>query len=152
MKTNQFRSIIKESIRELIAEGVFKDIVKECVSEMITEGGFLSNDSQIDEAALKKGLIKNNQLEKMAMEFGRVSARGKDSSTVKIYEDIYADTARTTLQKQIINDPQGVSSATKNLLINDGADPEQIKSDSAQLSTFSASNRWAQVAFAKKPQ
>jgi hypothetical protein len=150
MNSKQFRTIIKESIRELIEEGAFADVVKECVKEMVSEGVINTSNIVAEQAALEKGMVKNLQLEKMAMEIGRTAAIGKDNKTAKLFEDIFADTAKTTLQKQLANDPQGIGRAS-NLLINDGVSPQEAAADSAQLEAFSAAGRWAQVAFTKKP-
>jgi hypothetical protein len=147
MKTNQFRAIIKESIRELIEEGAFEDVVKECVKEMMTEGRINTNDIIAEQAAMEKGMMKNLQLEKMAMEMGRNLSLGKDSKSARIYEDIFADTAKTTLQKQLAKEGVGAASG----LVLDSVSPEEVRADIQQLESFSASNRWAQVAFAKKP-
>ncbi len=150
VKTSQFRSMIKESIKELIEEGVFRDVVKECVQEMISEGtiqsAIASDIDQREAMDRDHGLIKNTHLEKNVSNIAKATAMGKDSKMVKIYEEIYADTAQTTLPKMMSAQLQGGLGGQIQMPVTQ----EQKKMDQAELDSFGSAGRWAKVAFSNK--
>lgn len=133
-----FKNIIKEAIKELINEGAidFSSVVREVVSESSLQGKNNLNEATISRAeSVKNGLIKNLKLEKQAMEIAMMSTR--DDGQRKIYENIFLDTANTTLQEQLA--AEGGMSIEPT--------PQQIAKDESDLESLGDVSKWASMAF-----
>jgi hypothetical protein len=66
-----------------------------------------------------------------------------DPKKAALFQNIIADTAKTTLQKQLANQMTGGGALMEGAVL-----PEEKAFDQAQLSMFAANERWAQLAFA----
>lgn len=135
LKRDEFKAMLKECILELVQEG------------KIFQGGTTptsSPGSAVSEQAGNQGSSTgNNKLNEAVQLTARMVAKG-DPKKASLYESIIADTARTTLQKQLSAQMTGGE-------LNEGALlPEEKAFDQAQLGAFAAKDRWALVAFGGK--
>jgi hypothetical protein len=132
LKRDEFKAMLKECILELVQEG------------KIFQGAPVTKGSQSrEETSGSDGSPVNNQLNE-AIRITTHSIAPNDPKKAAMYQSIIADTARTTLQKQLAVDLGGGG------LLENTAQPEEREFDKAQLGMFAANNRWAQVAFGKK--
>lgn len=139
-----------------ISKTVFKELLKESILELINEGkldtDFLQevkqpnkkNTYQAREESSSSGLIENERLNNAVKITANLIAKG-DPKKAALLEQIVADTARTTLQKQIKSE-LSLGSMDADL----PATPEQKEKDNQQLNLFAAKDRWAEVAFSRK--
>ena len=80
----------------------FKNIIKECIIEMVKDGSLASAYNQRQETQLVQQQLATNPMVRIA-----ASQAGKNPNEIKILENILADTAATTMQEQMQNDPFG---------------------------------------------
>lgn len=128
-----------------------KSIIKECLLELAQEGklSFASKADSLNEiknpqAGQGTGGIGNSRLQ-AAVELTTRLLAGKDPAKASMYESIIADTARTTLQKQLAAGTSGAG-----ILTEAAVSTEERQFDQAQLGQFEAKDRWALLAFAGK--
>ena len=129
----------------------FKAMLKECILELAQEGKiFQSNGSPqaLNEVSKNEGSNQDSSPNSRLSEAVRMTAyqlsKG-NPKTASMYESIVADTARTTLQKQLNSQVSGNGE-----LVNEATLPEEKAYDSAQLGLFAANTRWAQLALGNK--
>lgn len=145
----------------------FKTLMKECLSELINEGAFDKKLEQISEAKKNTGAlqqstmptgyyqpststVQNATVSPMIMEAVRNITSGGGSMTdparKSMFESILIDTAMTTLQNQIANgDGQGAGGLYNPIHVS----KETVAQDDAQLAAMAGGNpsRWAAAAF-----
>ncbi len=127
-----------------------KSIIKECLLELAEEGKlpFVSeNLNEIkDPKTTSEGSVSNPRLQ-TAIESTTRAIAGGNASKKAIFEAIIADTARTTLQKQLAAAHTGAGT-----LVESAVSSEERHFDQTQLGQFEAKDRWALLAFAGKPK
>ena len=136
-----------------LTRSALKSIIKECLLELAEEGklqieGISSpnlNEIKNPQAGNSDNLGKP-RLQQAIDLTTRLLAKG-DPGKAAMYESIIADTARTTLQKQLATTSSGAGT-----LIESAVSPEERQYDQAQLGQFEAKDRWSILAFAKKPK
>ena len=146
----------------------FKTLMKECLSELINEGAFDKKLQQISESksiqspqsTMPTGYNQPNtstvpSINPMILETVRNVTSGGGSMTDpkrrSMFESILIDTAMTTLQNQIANgDGQGASGLYNNIPVS----KETVAQDDAQLAAMAGGNpsRWAAAAFGGRAQ
>lgn len=135
-----------------LARDEFKAMLKECILELVQEGKIFQgvvapaspSSSGAESASTQSGGTSNNKLNEAVQLTARMVAKG-DPRKASLYESIIADTARTTLQKQLSAQMTGGGE------LNEGAVlPEEKAFDQAQLGAFAAKDRWALLAFGGK--
>jgi len=146
MNGKQFKFLLKESIKELNEEGYFKNTIKETIKEVLQENNqSFSNLIPLNETNENNNpnLIRNASLEPRAKDIARriVGANASLEET-KMFESIFLDTAKTTLQKQLSHELRG----------GDYIEPSQqeLQRDESQLKQFAFMDKWKQLAFSKK--
>ena len=128
-----------------------KGIVKECLVELLAEGLDSTAKSTLSESRKRKSRTKSIQMEEARLEQHRKKLETRVASTVSnvtddpILQSILADTAKTTLQEQIINDRPGQNSASNLQGVGD------VAPSSAGINLDSIFNEpktnWATLAF-----
>lgn len=138
----------------------FKAMLKECILELVNEGKIFhgspaSGMSRAQQSAESKDSINensraqassatpNSRLNEAVQMTARQVGKG-DPKRVSMFESIIADTARTTLQKQLSSQMSGGEMMEGAVL------PEERAFDAAQLGAFAAKDRWATLAFGNK--
>lgn len=86
----------------------------------------------------------NTRLNEAVKLTANLVAKG-DPKRASMFEGIIADTARTTLQKQLAAGVSGGGALTEGAVL-----PEEKAFDTAQLGAFAAKDRWAVLAFGGK--
>lgn len=164
MKLNkaQLKKILKEVVRELVSEGAFDKTIQECVGPRAN--GSRRRPAANDFAASFGGgapvqqgaapafnssehMSPNAKLQTLSR-IAAAEAAGGDKEQAKIMEAIFADTASTTLQKQISYESHGGSS----LYANEQISPEEERQEMAELDALSGgkgAEHWAALAFGK---
>lgn len=139
MKLSQLKSLIKESIKELIREGLLEDVIKECIQEMVVVEG--SSNS------MSGNYVSNNKLlEQNAKNTAARLVKNGNGAEADIYNEIFLDTAKTTLQKQLTNEPQAGPSSAMIL----PPSQQSISTEIDQLKSLGKMENWATMAFSKK--
>lgn len=129
-----------------------KSIIKECLLELAQEGklSFASEVGNLNEiknpqaGSANMAGVGNARLQS-AVELTTRLIASNDPKKAAMYESIIADTARTTLQKQLAAGTSGAG-----ILTEAAVSPEERQFDQAQLGQFEAKDRWALLAFASK--
>ena len=124
----------------------FKTLLKECILELVQEGKIFQNHnssgSESKEMAETTAAPTNNKLNEAVRITTQLITKG-DPKSAALFESIIADTAKTTLQRQLSAQMSGGAD-----LMGAGAvGPEDRDFDKAQLNMFEANSRWAQLAF-----
>ena len=141
LKRDEFKVMLKECILELVQEGkIFQGTMSSAQRPQQAPGA-----GQINEVADGGDLTPNTRLSEAVRITAHMVSKG-DPSKASLFESIIADTARTTLQKQLADQMQG----SGGLMAGGGALPEEREFDKQQLGMFAASNRWAAMAFGNK--
>jgi hypothetical protein len=135
----------------------FKAMLKECILELVQEGkifqgnqgglGKPSQPSKLNEVAElgdQDGITPNTRLNEAVKMTTHLVSKG-DPKKAALYQSIIADTAKTTLQKQLANQMSGGGALMEGAVL-----PEEREIDQAQLGMFAANQRWAQLAFGGK--
>lgn len=136
-----------------------KKILKECILELAQEGKIFQANSQILSEVANREIkfqdvvapqanpvttIENNKLAEAVAITSRMISKS-DPKSLSLYSNIIADTARTTLQKQLANETGGSPMANESYLSE-----EDKMVDAESINVFQAKDRWAAIAFAKK--
>jgi len=133
----------------------FKAMLKECILELVQEGKIFQNAqpsnqgnlNEVSQGSRQDYDIPNKNLTESVRIATHMVSKG-DPKKKALYESIFNDTARTTLQKQLASEMGGAGLMESSIM------PEEREFDQAQLGIFAANQRWAQLAFAgenKKP-
>lgn len=133
-----------------ITKSALKSLIKECLVEILVEGLDVSSESRLREAVTRSDL---SQRQQNRSQHNRISTQQKQSShlveAVKIsaggdsvLENILADTAATTYQKQKNNELPSIDSMRLNeaTISNDGINNDNVQSNWANLA-FSKSSK-----------
>lgn len=130
-----------------------KSIIKECLLELVQEGKLSFDSGNLNEiknpraeTSTPEGSIANPKLQ-AAIDLTTRAVAGGNAGKKSIFEAIIADTARTTLQKQLAAAHTGAGT-----LVESAVSTEERHFDQAQLGQFEAKDRWALLAFAGKPK
>jgi len=118
-----------------------KGLVKECLMEILSEGLLAETTQASSPRRTRKRSVEPARNENFDTAINE-SVQGLTDNPVMA--DIFADTARTTLQEQLGAEKggpmiSGGDSATRQMA---GSDPDEVFGDAA--------NRWASLAFAEK--
>lgn len=133
----------------------FRQMLKECILELVEEGKLGSihfgnqQTQQLsspfgNQVSLNEQASTNETLNNVVQQAARAVAKstGKD----KLYEALFAETARTTLQERINAERGGGMLGAGSL----PATPQEIVQDQQQLQNIPGVNKWAMIAFGKK--
>ena len=132
-----------------ISKNLLKSLIKECIVEVLAEGLGDSVDSlneSINTSALKKKSTSQNKKVKNSSFEKNVENTTQSITNDPVLADIFADTARTTLQEQVSADSQ------KGKFVASGGDQaSQVVANSDLDDLFGdASSNWANLAFSNK--
>lgn len=160
MKLNrtQFKKILKECIRELIMEGAFDNVIKENVqvpptrmasNDLVSNGYSNQSNPQLTNHPFAPvgQLSPAQRLRELAKLTAVHSAQG-DSKQAAIMENIFADTAMTTLQQQLGTEMGG----SGEVYLGEQENPAIEERDQMELNALSGGrpkNHWAALAFGK---
>lgn len=132
-----------------ISKNLLKSLIKECIVEVLAEGLGGSVDSlneSINTASLKKkSTVKPKKSKNESFEKNIQSAASNITSD-PLMADIFADTARTTLQEQVAADSQKAKFVASG---GDAASKAVANSDLDDLFGDATTN-WANLAFSSK--
>jgi hypothetical protein len=149
MTKQDLKNLMKECLRELIAEGAFSKALLETNKKQgngvaqptgiytlpptNSNDGLINNNNNNNEEQINPNLIRTIKAASSLITRG-------DPKQSKIMENILLDTATTTLQKQLAGEGQGGGIP---------ATPEETRADETQLKMLGAQN-WARLAFNDK--
>jgi hypothetical protein len=133
----------------------FKTMLKECILELVQEGKIFQGGQQpgvrtapssklneVVESLESNDVTPNTRLNEAVRLTTHLVTKG-DPKKAALFQNIIADTAKTTLQKQLANQMTGGGALMEGAVL-----PEEKAFDQAQLGLFAANERWAQLAFA----
>jgi hypothetical protein len=144
LKRDQFKVILKECILELVREG---KLFQEQKKQQLADGSIGSRKlNEVIETSNANGVTPNTRLNEAVKLTANLISKG-DPKKAAMYESLIADTARTTLQKQLASQMTGGGALMEGAVL-----PEERAIDQAQLGMFAANQRWAQLAFGGKPK
>lgn len=141
LKRDEFKSMLKECILELVQEGkLFQGALPSASGQQVSG----QMGEQASEGTPNQQFL--NEVNNTAAQMARGIAKG-DAKKNSMYQSIIADTARTTLQAQRAAEfgLNGDAMMTESMMT-----PEDKAFDNAQLGVFQAKSRWAQLAFGNK--
>ena len=163
MKLNkvQFKTILKECIRELIVEGAFDTVVTENLADHGTTGqarrravpdfvssfggrGQTGTPSSADEVGEQRGMP-NERLQALSRMAAAQCASGNPQQAAMM-ESIFSDTAKTTLQERLAAEGGGGA------YIGAERSPQEEAQEMAQLEQLTGGHgagHWAALAFGK---
>lgn len=142
LKRDEFKAMLKECILELVQEG---KIFQGGVAQARSPGSVPTNKlNEVTELGDTDGITPNTRLNEAVRMTTQLVSKG-DPKKAAMYQNIIADTARTTLQKQLANQMTGGGALMEGAVL-----PEERALDQAQLGMFAANQRWAQLAFGGK--
>lgn len=149
----EFKEIIKESIVELLKEGRISPVqlveshAVGGTSSGINNHGYAAGGSETVDPENRMGITPNARLNEAVKNTAVMVAKG-DVKQSKMYESIFMDTARTTLQDKLAAEMgQGGGGGRGR-----PATAEEKEFDKAVLTAFEGNSRWATLAFrGKKP-
>lgn len=155
MKLNrtQFKKILKECIRELITEGAFDSVIKENMSAPPARVAArdLVGSSGVEAPTLPYGSVGQlspaQRLKDLAKVTAVHSAKG-DTKQAAIMEQIFADTAMTTLQQQLGTEMGG----SGDVFVGHTSNPAVEQHDQMEIMALNGGqpvNHWAALAFGK---
>lgn len=139
LKRDEFKAMLKECILELVQEGKIFQGNQPTTSRTVPS----TKLNQVSEFGEQDGVTPNTRLNEAVRMTTQLISKG-DPKKAALYQSIIADTAKTTLQKQL------ASQMTGGALMEGATLPEEREFDQAQLGMFAANQRWAQLAFAGK--
>jgi hypothetical protein len=139
LKRDEFKAMLKECILELVQEGKIFQNTAPAAPQRIPAGGAPQMIGEGD-----GDITPNTRLNEAVKMTANAIAKG-DPKKASMFESLIADTARTTLQKQLSAQMTGAGD-----LMGGAALPEERAFDQAQIGMFAANNRWAQLAFGNK--
>jgi len=144
LKRDEFKTILKECILELVQEGkIFQGAAIPTMSPCVGEQHVKMPNHQGQAGRL--GMTPNTRLNEAVRVATQLVSKG-DPSKASLFEGIIADTARTTLQKQLSAQIAGGGGEVMEGVVL----PEERAFDQAQLGAFAAKDRWAALAFGRK--
>ena len=146
LSRSKLKSIVKECLVEILAEGLAPDS-----KSPITEARRPSRPQSSGFKSKRPFVPKNTALDSIKYDSGfeqAVTQRVAAVTNDPVMSSIFADTAKTTLQEQISNEPSGRGSMT------DMSEAfEAPGGDMSNLEIFSdASRNWATLAFGGAPE
>lgn len=142
LKRDEFKAMLKECILELVQEGkIFQPSVGQSSSARNIQQKNSSKLNEVAELGEPDGVTPNTRLNEAVRVTTQLVTKG-DPKQVAMYQSIIADTARTTLQKQLANQMTNGGALMEGAIL-----PEEREIDQAQLGMFAANQRWAQLAF-----
>ena len=162
----QLKSLLKECIKELLEEGAFNNALEEVLTEA-AQGGQqaplsafqVMNPPQQQQAPatpdMSMGSFQNPHERLRALTQATAAAAGGSSNPQQraILENIFADTAATTLREQAMDPGARGTGGLSGLLGEMPVSQQQAQADRDQLQALSFGGditRWAQAAFAGK--
>lgn len=143
----EFRLMIKECIRELITEGAFNQILTESISGNVLPnsniGTISSQQSMMNSVPQQSNL--NPHLNNLIQNTAKMVTAAKPQQA-GLYAALLEDTAKTTLQKMILNDTQ-MRGGGGNMVVEDNTPLSQHEVQDLQaLSVGGDMKRWAAIA------
>lgn len=130
-------------------------MLKECILELVQEGKIFQGNQQptmrsvpasklneVVDSLESNEVTPNTRLNEAVRLTTHLVTKG-DPKKAALFQNIIADTAKTTLQKQLANQMSGGGALMEGAVL-----PEEKAFDQAQLGLFAANERWAQLAFA----
>jgi hypothetical protein len=143
LKRDEFKAMLKECILELVQEGkIFQGTGTPTMAPGVGEQEVRMPSPQGEAGRL--GVTPNTRLSEAVRVTTQFVSKG-DPSKAALFEGIIADTARTTLQKQLSVQITGGGEIMGGTVL-----PEDKAFDQAQLGAFAAKDRWAMLAFGGK--
>lgn len=143
LKRDEFKAMLKECILELVQEGrIFQGSAQ--APSRPAQPSSNSKLNEVTELGDSDGMTPNTRLNEAVRVTTHLISKG-DPKKAALYQNIIADTARTTLQKQLANQMSGGG-----VLMESAVLPEEREVDQAQLGMFAANQRWATLAFGGK--
>jgi len=146
IKKSQFKKIVKECLVEILSEGLYS------MSTEISRSTAKMSHQKINEGS--SHIKKSNTPRKTVLDSISYGDSPKFDNAVEnsvstltsdpIMKAIFSDTARTTLQEQLANEPGGASSAQST--VSDAASLAMSNSDPTDIFGDSAKN-WEALAF-----
>ena len=130
-----------------ISKTLLKNLIKECIVEVLAEG--LGNSAtELNESIKTSNLKRNTKAKKVKNENFEKSIQDKAQGITEdpVLAEIFADTARTTLQEQVAADSQKAKFVANG---GDAASQAVANSDLGDLFGDATSN-WADLAFSSK--
>ncbi len=130
-----------------INKALLKNLIKECIVEVLAEG--LGNSTtELNESIKTSSLKRNTKTKKVKNENFEKSIQDKTQGITEdpVLAEIFADTARTTLQEQVAADSQKAKFVANG---GDAASQAVANSDLGDLFGDATSN-WADLAFSSK--
>ena len=130
-----------------INKALLKNLIKECIVEVLAEG--LGNSTtELNESIKTSNLKRNTKTKKVKNENFEKSIQDKTQGITEdpVLAEIFADTARTTLQEQVAADSQKAKFVANG---GDAASQAVANSDLGDLFGDATSN-WADLAFSSK--
>lgn len=130
-----------------INKTLLKNLIKECIVEVLAEG--LGNSTtELNESIKTSSLKRNTKAKKVKNENFEKSIQDKTQGITEdpVLAEIFADTARTTLQEQVAADSQKAKFVANG---GDAASQAVANSDLGDLFGDATSN-WADLAFSSK--
>ena len=130
-----------------INKTLLKNLIKECIVEVLAEG--LGNSTtELNESIKTSNLKRNTKTKKVKNENFEKSIQDKTQGITEdpVLAEIFADTARTTLQEQVAADSQKAKFVANG---GDAATQAVANSDLGDLFGDATSN-WADLAFSSK--
>lgn len=145
LKRDEFKAMLKECILELVQEGRIFQGGNPHPSSVRSPGAVPGTKlNEVTELGEDDGVTPNTRLNEAVRMTTHLVTKG-DPKKAALYQNIIADTARTTLQKQLANQMTGNGTLMEGAVL-----PEEREIDQAQLGMFAANQRWAQLAFGGK--
>jgi len=159
----QFKKILKECIHELIEEGAFNSVIKENINTN-SSGNQTRNLQAVNDLVSQQNPIQENpvqsfaqvgqgspaeRLKHIAKMTAMQTAKG-DQRQANIMEQIFTDTAMTTLQQQLGNERS--MSGNAGVYLGEQQDPTVDRADQMQIQALAGGlpkNYWASLAFGK---
>ena len=130
-----------------INKTLLKNLIKECIVEVLAEG--LGNSTtELNENIKTSNLKRNTNTKKVKNENFEKSIKNTTQNITgdPVMADIFADTARTTLQEQVAADSQ------KSKFVANGGDAASQAVANSDLGDLfgDATSNWANLAFSSK--
>ncbi len=142
----EFRLMIKECIRELITEGAFNQILTESIysNAGINSGTISGQSQQLYGNTNQQQANINPHLHNIVQNTAKMVTTAKPQQA-GLYAALLEDTAKTTLQKMLLNDTQMRSAG--NMIVEDNTPVSQHDMRDLQaLSGNGDMKRWAAIA------
>ena len=142
----EFRLMIKECIRELITEGAFNQILSESISgNVLPNSGIVAGQNQQFSGNVNQQQSNvNPHLQNIIQNTAKMVTAAKPQQA-GLYAALLEDTAKTTLQKMLLNDSQMRSGG--NMIVEDNTPVSAHEVQDLQaLSVGGDMKRWAAIA------